>query len=956
MMSASDRDEEDLKLEARKTSSKEGRESWLSSRLKSKEELEDDEDAKFSEDCYSYIAMGCGKGNRIPFLYGITVFLFQLIFLVLMICSKMVRTMSANEDVDNAQKDNSRYVFAQFIPANSTIIVRVTQFLAICAFLFFAEDSVNDVVGAVQFLPLPFWSSNKFWVSVSCFLRFIQGVAACYTALLLVLVSADPIDIVLNFTAVNFISSLDDAAFEIASSGRYGDVLKKKSEDISENIVLDYECLHHMKDIEVKKINDEGEEVTEYIDAKNLWYIPTLLVIAFILLSVTIYVTLAQESNTKWVAQVVRVEFDDDSGLLDYSGCYDFVEKNADRRPRYVSRTQNLEAGELEYCQADRRWVFTKEGGDVCAPHTVGQHLAQSSKTNSFDVSTAFELSWVSPYKKPLDMYFIDDTEESQLFCDEFAADGACNGDLNNNAFQWDGGDCCGTTCNHPSCEKGVNSTVFGQEVFDVVDFPNCINDELMNITFTLGSFDFKDTGDDTWTDFWNPSLKLVCGEEERTVLDIPVSQSMFGESHMIKVAYDEHCTLNVDNFMPYFDSMGVVFSESETISIDKPNDTDIVIDMVLENYIPSGVGSLTGATSLPLAGNFTLEGTIPIEIGNLTSLEQLVITEGDLTGVIPNVIGSLANLTNLDLSSNLLTGNIPPELAALSGLIVFGLGNNDLRGTIPTQLGLLTNLITLDLSNNELTGLVPTELQQLTSLKKLFLNGNQLKGSINCDAFPDIWNVEECQSINSFPRWDSEQPTTSPAPSDSPTISSAPSISDAPTVTAQPVSSIMTDLPSESPTASPSDPLCYSIADILCDANEFVQMCELMRAVEGAEDELSSSNSTFTVFAPTNVGISRYYTENGVRFNFDDVFWFHVVDGDIMFKEDLPCDTGLNLVEMSNGKDSRTLCDRNEEPIGQKGFGNELPIPFVGFDLLACNGVIHTISDVLLSPTNKLN
>ena len=132
--------------------------------------------------------------------------------------------------------------------------------------------------------------------------------------------------------------------------------------------------------------------------------------------------------------------------------------------------------------------------------------------------------------------------------------------------------------------------------------------------------------------------------------------------------------------------------------------------------------------------------------------------------------------------------------------------------------------------------------------------------------------------------------------------------------------------------------------------------MCELMRVVEGAEDMLSDTNTTYTVFAPTNSGLSRFYTESGVRFNFEEVFLFHVVDGEMLFKDDLPCDAGLNLIEMFNGRDSRTLCDKFDEPIGQKGFGNELPIPFVAFDLVACNGVIHTISDVLLSPETIVN
>ena len=576
------------------------RTSWLSQRLKTADDMsEGGEENTFSEDCYSYIAQGCSKEKMLPFAYGMVVFAFQVTFLVLMICSKMVRTMSANEDVDNAQKDNSTYLFAQFIPANATIVVKVTQYVAILAFLLFAEDSVNDVVDGVRFLPLPFWTTDKIWVSLSCFFRFFQGLSACYTAWLLVLVSTDVIDIVLNFTAVNFISSLDDAAFEIASSGRYGHTLKKASEDISETVV-DYDCLHHMKDIEVKTKDENGEEKIEYHDPKSTWYLPTIGVIGAMLLGFTIYINISQNSDTKWVAQVVRVEFDDESGLLEYSGCYDYVGRNSDRRPKYVSKKENGEAAELEYCQADRRWVFIEDGGNACGSNTVGKHLAQSSKTNAFDVTTAFELSWVSPFKKPLELYFIDSTEEAELFCSEFQADGTCNPNLNNKDFQWDGGDCCGMTCNHPLCNSERSATIFGVDVENAVHFSDCIDDELMDIEITLGAHNFEESSDNIWADFWDPTLKLVCGEEQLTVFYTPISQSMFGESQVFRLGYDADCDLQVHNFGPYFDSFGATFSEDQYISVDIPEESDIVVDVVVDNNIPSDLASMQGVTSLP--------------------------------------------------------------------------------------------------------------------------------------------------------------------------------------------------------------------------------------------------------------------------------------------------------------------------------------------------------------------
>jgi len=57
------------------------------------------------------------------------------------------------------------------------------------------------------------------------------------------------------------------------------------------------------------------------------------------------------------------------------------------------------------------------------------------------------------------------------------------------------------------------------------------------------------------------------------------------------------------------------------------------------------------------------LTGSIPPELGNLDSLEDLSLSSNDLTGSIPDELGNLDSLTYLTLSSNNLTGSIPPEL-----------------------------------------------------------------------------------------------------------------------------------------------------------------------------------------------------------------------------------------------------------------------------------------------------
>ena len=87
------------------------------------------------------------------------------------------------------------------------------------------------------------------------------------------------------------------------------------------------------------------------------------------------------------------------------------------------------------------------------------------------------------------------------------------------------------------------------------------------------------------------------------------------------------------------------------------------------------------------------LTGTIPQEIGNLTSLASLILSNNTLAGTIPQEIGNLTQLTWLILSNNGLTGTIPQELGNPTGLTGVYLWANNLRGPVPLSFTALTEL-----------------------------------------------------------------------------------------------------------------------------------------------------------------------------------------------------------------------------------------------------------------------
>ena len=195
----------------------------------------------------------------------------------------------------------------------------------------------------------------------------------------------------------------------------------------------------------------------------------------------------------------------------------------------------------------------------------------------------------------------------------------------------------------------------------------------------------------------------------------------------IIGTAWGQACT--ADDGTEGVELWGECYSIENTDSLDLSGSWDNPGE--LTGSIPPEIGNLTNLTYLDLSNN-QLSGPIPPEIGNLTNLTILELWENNLSGEIPTELYNLTNLTELDLSSNDLTGSIPPEIGNLTNLTELNLGENQLTGEIPTELYNLTNLEDLRVDNNELGGVVPSAIGNLTSLTKLILYGNQFTGSID--------------------------------------------------------------------------------------------------------------------------------------------------------------------------------------------------------------------------------
>ncbi|XP_042520011.1 receptor-like protein kinase HSL1 [Macadamia integrifolia] len=181
------------------------------------------------------------------------------------------------------------------------------------------------------------------------------------------------------------------------------------------------------------------------------------------------------------------------------------------------------------------------------------------------------------------------------------------------------------------------------------------------------------------------------------------------------------HLDLTGNNFSGDIPGSWSQFPKLEVLSL---------VSNLFNGTIPSFFGNISTLKRLNLSYNPFAPSRIPPELGNLTRLEILWLTECNLMGQIPNSLGRLQSLLDLDLAMNNLQGSIPQSLANLSSVVQIELYNNSLSGGLPAGMSNLKALKRLDASMNNLNGTIPDELCALP-LESLNLYQNRLEGTL---------------------------------------------------------------------------------------------------------------------------------------------------------------------------------------------------------------------------------
>lgn len=147
-------------------------------------------------------------------------------------------------------------------------------------------------------------------------------------------------------------------------------------------------------------------------------------------------------------------------------------------------------------------------------------------------------------------------------------------------------------------------------------------------------------------------------------------------------------------------------------------------------NWIGVTCGSRHQRVTVLNISDMGFSGTIPSQLGELSFLVSLDLSNNSFHGELPPEFSRLRKLRAINLSFNNFTGNIPRFLGDFQDLQIFNIENNSFSGFIPSSISNMTNLGFLNLRYNNLEGNIPAGIAVLRSLKWLSFGFNKLNGS----------------------------------------------------------------------------------------------------------------------------------------------------------------------------------------------------------------------------------
>ena len=258
------------------------------------------------------------------------------------------------------------------IPAAVSTAVAISQFLA----LFITVASQDDVITSLTYMfegyqpemGYAFETNSYKWASGVVAL-FLTGALGLIVTFLLITSSDQVVDLILNFTAVEFVSLLDNVAFALAVAGFLGGANQKEALLITS---VHYDIPKHRQKSPIQQI--------------------IFLVTTFFVLLTGWAAIYALQVRGQFLPQTIVVQFDDNLAkeMGPYSGIYTLKNdpwKGQYNRIYYWAKDYK---GAFAYCKPMNSWTFSITDYDKPCLN----FLAKSSDTDTFDLTETVSKDW----------------------------------------------------------------------------------------------------------------------------------------------------------------------------------------------------------------------------------------------------------------------------------------------------------------------------------------------------------------------------------------------------------------------------------------------------------------------------------------------------------------------------------------------------------------------------------
>ena len=308
------------------------------------------------EDTFSFLIY-CDINSR-SFVLGILVFLFQIAIYII---------LTANIVEDEPRNGN---IFG--FPETASVPLRISECLAILISIITQTDARKaiclyrdgfDEAGLTQvFQGASFWK----W-SLSIGLRASEGLLGLIIAFLLIMQSDDVLELLLNFSAIEFVTLLDDVVFELVREGFFGREMKK----------------------EAKRLSKMTYSVSQ--DCANSKSATVLSLLYFVVLFLTFFGSwgniVSKQSRGFYFCDIISSQFSDEVLSLSVSSKRFYRRQEGKKGGRSIYRHVGTQELLFAYCEREKRWTLFINDTDTTEWDPCNGWLAASSTRVSADSS-----------------------------------------------------------------------------------------------------------------------------------------------------------------------------------------------------------------------------------------------------------------------------------------------------------------------------------------------------------------------------------------------------------------------------------------------------------------------------------------------------------------------------------------------------------------------------------------